>query len=126
MDLSIERRTCRRFSLILPVLFRWKDGMEYYSVGHCGNVGRGGMFVLSTKCPPMGVQIEIELEIPAFELVPRQFWLRCSGRVIRLESCYQLSGFAVAGRIEEIERYHINIKNEIEKVAVGFLTAQLC
>ncbi len=99
--------------------------MDYYGVGYCENVGRGGMFVLSMKCPPVGVPVEIELEIPAFELVPRQFWLRCSGRVTRLESGYQLSGFAVAGRLEEIKRNYLKMKNELEKVAVGFFTTQL-
>ena len=48
----------------------------------------------------MGMQVEIELNIPAFDLVPRPCQLRCYGRVVRVEACYQLRGFAVAGRIE--------------------------
>jgi hypothetical protein len=58
------------------------------------------MFILSESCPPVGVQVEIEMKIPAFNLVPRQSQLRWTGRVIRVEACYQLRGFAVAGRIE--------------------------
>jgi hypothetical protein len=96
---SIERRTCRRFSLVLPVLFRWTDSTEHYDAGHCGNAGRGGMFILAASCPPVGMQVEIELNIPAFDLVPRQCQLRCTGRVMRVEPCYQLRGFAVGGRI---------------------------
>ena len=46
------------------------------------------------------MQVEIELNIPAFDLVPHQRQLRCAARVIRVEACYQLRGFAVAGRIE--------------------------
>jgi hypothetical protein len=97
----IERRTSRRFSLVLPVLFRWTDSTEHYDVGQCANAGLGGMFVLSASCPPVGVQVEIEMNIPAFDLVPRQCQLRCIGRVMRVEGCYQLRGFAVVGRIEE-------------------------
>jgi hypothetical protein len=96
----IERRTSRRFSLVLPVLFRWTDSTEHYHAGHCGNAGRGGMFVLSASCPPVGMEVEIELNIPAFDLVPHQCQLRCTARVIRVEACYQLRGFAVAGRIK--------------------------
>jgi len=46
------------------------------------------------------MQVEIELNIPAFDLIPRQCQLHCSGRVIRVETCYQLRGFAVAGRMK--------------------------
>jgi hypothetical protein len=97
---SIERRTSRRFSLPLPVLFRWTDSTEHYDQGHCGNAGLGGMFVLSASCPPVGMHVEIEMNIPAFDLVPRRSQLRCTGRVLRVEACYQLRGFAVAGRIK--------------------------
>jgi hypothetical protein len=96
---SIERRSFRRFSLMLPVLFRWTDSVEHYDTGHCGNAGLGGMFVLSAKCPPLGVDVKIELDIPAFDLVPRQVSLRCIGRVSRVETCYKLSGFAVTGQL---------------------------
>jgi len=97
---SIERRASRRFSVVLPVLFRWTDSTEHYDAGHCGNVGRGGMFILSASCPPVGMQVEVELNIPAFDLVPRQCQLRCTGRVVRVEACFQLRGFAIAGRME--------------------------
>jgi hypothetical protein len=85
---------------MLPVLFRWADDTEHYDVGHCGNAGRGGMFILCSSCPPVGMPVEIELNIPAFDLVPRQCELRCTGRVVRVEACYQLKGFAVAGPIK--------------------------
>jgi hypothetical protein len=119
VDLSIERRTFRRFPLVLPVLFRWTDGVEHYDVGHCGNAGLGGMFVFTAKCPPVGMQVEIELEIPAFALVPRPCRLRCSGRVTRVEVCHQLRGFAVVGRIEGED-----IKDDVEEMVAGLSTRQ--
>ena len=97
VDHSIERRTSRRFQIVLPVLFRWADSVEHYDVGHCGNVGQGGMFILAAKCPPPGVEVEVEFALPAFDLVPHPVRLRCIGRVSRVETCYQVNGFAMAG-----------------------------
>ena len=97
----IERRNSRRFSITLPVLFRWADSEEHYGVGHSGNIGRGGIFVFATKCPPVGSEVDVELMLPAFDLVPHPVRLRCTGRVIRVEACYHLNGFAVAGDFED-------------------------
>jgi len=119
VDRSIERRAFRRFQLLLPVLFRWTDSTEHYDVGHCGNVGLGGMFVLTSQCPGPGVQVEIEFVIPAFDLVPRQLRFRCVGQVSRVEACYPVNGFAVAGRIESD-----HLEDDIEEAAGGFLTRQ--
>jgi hypothetical protein len=99
MDHSIERRTSRRFQIVLSVLFRWADSVEHYAVGHCGNIGQGGMFILAAKCPPPGVEVEVEFALPAFDLVPHPVRLHCIGRVSRFETCYQLNGFAVAGQL---------------------------
>jgi hypothetical protein len=80
------------------------------------------MFIRTAKCPPVGMQVEIRLDIPAFDLVPRQ-WLRCSGRVTRVESRHRVRGFAVAGRIEsdhlEGDREGEDDAGE-EEVAAGF------
>jgi hypothetical protein len=97
---SIERRSFRRFALMLPVLFRWADSSEHYDGGQCANVGLGGMFVFTQKCPPVGAQVEIEVVIPAFAGVPRELRLRYIGQVTRVEACCQIAGFAVSGRIE--------------------------
>jgi hypothetical protein len=116
----IERRTSRRFSLALPVLFRWTDSTEHYDVGQCANAGLNGLFILSASSPPIGMQVEIEMNIPAFDLIPRQCQLRCTGRVMRIEGCHQLRGFAVVGRIEDGGHR----ANAMEEVAVRLRTKQ--
>ena len=98
MDLSIDRRASRRFQIVLPVLFRWSDSVERYAVGDCTNIGQGGLFILASKCAALGAAIEIEFSLPAFDMVPYPIKLRCTGRVSRVETCYQLSGFAVSGQ----------------------------
>jgi hypothetical protein len=54
--------------------------------------------VLAAKTPPVGIEVEVEFVLPAFGSVPRPTRLHCVGRVSRVEACYQLSGFAVAGQ----------------------------
>jgi hypothetical protein len=56
------------------------------------------MFVIAAKTPPLGMEIEVEFVLPAFGVVQRSTRLHCVGRVSRVETCCQLTGFAVAGR----------------------------
>jgi len=120
---SIDRRIFRRFRFLVPVLFRWADSAEHYDVGNSGNVGMGGMFIFTSKYPPLGTQVELEFVIPAFDLVPRQVRFRCIGQVTRVETCYGAAGFAVAGRIEGgLEGGQLG--DDIEEVAASLLTRQ--
>lgn len=79
------------------MLFRWADSVEHYDAGHCANIGQGGMFILAAKCPPPDAEVAVEVALPAFDLVPHPVKLRYIGRVSRVETCYQFSGFAVTG-----------------------------
>ena len=72
--------------------------MDRYDTGHCVNIGQGGMFVLAAVTPPVGAELEIEFVLPAFGRVSRPIRMHCVGRVSRIESCYQVKGFAVAGQ----------------------------
>ena len=58
----------------------------------------GGMFILAEKSPPQGLEVEVEIVVPAFDLVPRPVRLRCIGQIRRVEMCYPLKGLAIAGR----------------------------
>jgi len=124
VDRSIDRRAFRRFRFSAAVLFRWADSEEHYDAGNSGNVGLGGMFIFTSKCPPLGTQVEIEFAIPAFDRIPRQLRFCCKGQVIRVETCYEVAGFAVAGRIEgELPLEDEQLGADIEKAA-GLLTRQ--
>ena len=96
---SIERRNSRRFQIELPLLLRWSDNASHYDSGHCVNIGQGGMFVLTATTPPLGGKVEIEFVLPPFGSVPHATRLHCVGRVSRVETCCQLKGFAVSGRV---------------------------
>ena len=101
VEQSTKQRTCRRFELASPVLFGWSDRSEHHEVGYCTNLGLGGIFVLATKSPPIGTQVDLEVVIRAFDPVPGELRLKCTGRVVRIQAWDQLSGFAVAGRFED-------------------------
>jgi hypothetical protein len=120
---SIDRRAFHRFRLSVPVLFRWNDRAEHYDVGSSGNVGLGGMFIFASKCPPVGTPVEIDFTIPAFDRIPRQLRFCCKGQVVRVETCFEVAGFAMSGRIEgELPAEGEQLGDDLEKVAAGFST----
>ena len=96
---SIERRNSRRFQIALPLLLRWADSEDHVDAGHSENISHGGMFVLTANSPPVGIEVEVDLVLPASDLVPRTVRLRCVGRITRVEICDGFKGFAVAGRL---------------------------
>ncbi len=118
---SIERRAFKRFRILVPVLFRWADSVEHYDVGHSANVGVGGVFILSSKCPPVGTEVEVDFTIPAFDRIPRQLRFCCKGQVCRVETCHAIAGFAVVGRIGLVENEKQGHDIE-QEVAAGLLT----
>jgi len=118
----IDRRTFIRFRISVPVLFRWADGTEHYDAGNSGNIGLGGMFIFASKCPPVGTQVEIEFAIPAFDRITRQLRFCFKGQVIRLETCYEVTGFAVAGLIEgELPAESEQLGDDIEELGARLM-----
>ena len=118
---SIDRRAFNRFRILVPVLFRWADSAEHYDVGHSANVGVGGVFILTSKCPPVGTEVEVDFTIPAFDRIPRQLRFCCKGQVCRVETCNEIAGFAVVGRIGLVKNEEQGHGIE-EEVAAGLLT----
>jgi hypothetical protein len=84
------------------VLFRWKEEQEHREVGCCANIGLGGLFVLSTKYPPLAAEVLVEVMLPAFDPAVSEVRINCLGRVIRTQPSGHLSsaGFAVAGSFQ--------------------------
>jgi hypothetical protein len=59
---------------------------------------KSGGVVLAANSPPLGIEVEVDLVLPASGYVRRPVGLRCVGRVSRTEICFGFKGFAVAGR----------------------------
>jgi hypothetical protein len=105
----IERRARNRFRLVFPVIFRWGDGREHSAVGYCRNIGLGGVFIVTGDCPPVDIEIEIDVVVPAFDPAPKEILIRHTGRVIRIQACENLLGFAVAGQFEDEVAIHARV-----------------
>jgi len=97
----LDRRTCSRFRLVLPVVFHWSDGTERSGVGYCRNIGLGGFFIVASDCPPVDTEIRIDVVVPAFDPEPKEILFRHTGRVVRIQASEDLLGFAVAGQFED-------------------------
>jgi len=97
---ATEQRSCRRFELVSPVLFRWHGASEHHGVGCCTNLGLGGIFVIASECPAKGTQVCLEVLVRAFDPVGG-LRLKCSGHVVRIQAWGDVSGFAVSGRFED-------------------------
>lgn len=96
----IERRTRSRFQLVFPVILRWRDETTHSAVGYCRNIGLGGIFVVTSNCPPINSEMEIDVVVPAFSPAPSEILFRHTGRAVRIQPCEDLVGFAVAGEFE--------------------------
>jgi len=96
----IERRTRSRFQLVFPVIFHWLDGTSHSAVGYCRNIGLGGIFIVTSNCPPIDSEMEIDVVVPAFSPAPSEILFRHTGRAVRIQACEDLVGFAVAGEFE--------------------------
>ncbi len=100
------RRVFRRFCLAAPALFRWRDEEEHQEIGCCSNVGMGGLFILTSRVPPLEAEVRVEIVLPAFDPAAREIRLNCAGRVIRTQDSRHLwaAGFAVVGGFEWARR----------------------
>lgn len=105
----IDQRTRARFRLVFPVIFHWSDGTEHSAVGYCRNIGLGGTFIVTSNCPPVGTEIEIDVVVPAFGPTPKEILFRHTGRVTRIQACKDLLGFAVAGQFENENAIQTNV-----------------
>lgn len=84
---SVEVSTSRVavwYRLRLPVIFRWNDGEERIEGGFTNDVAVDGALILSSKCPPVGCDIRLEVLIPCPDRVGDEFRIECIGKVTRV------------------------------------------
>jgi hypothetical protein len=73
-----------RYKLRLPVIFHWNDGMEHTEGGFTTDVALDGALILSSKCPPVGADIRIEVLIPSPDQSAEEIRIECMGKVTRV------------------------------------------
>jgi hypothetical protein len=92
---GLERRGAARYKLRLPVIFHWNDGMQHTEGGFTNDVALDGALIFSTKTPPVGSDIRIELFVPSPHQSGGEFHIECVGKVTRIAEeagCFGVHG----------------------------------
>jgi PilZ domain len=90
-----ERRDEVRYSLRLPVIFHWNDGREKMQGGFTCDVARDGALIFSTRCPPIGSDVRVEILIPSPDRSDTELRVQCNGKVTRVvkeAGCFGVQG----------------------------------
>jgi hypothetical protein len=101
LETCMQRRAATRYKLHLPVIFRWSNGTDHTEGGFTWDVALDGAQILSTKCPPVGVDIRIEVVIPSPDQNCIELRIECAGRVTRVVNQAGYSAFVVRGMFED-------------------------
>jgi hypothetical protein len=96
---AAERRATVRYKLRLPVIFHWDDGKEHTGGGFTNDVALDGALIFSSKCPPVGSDIRIEVLVPSPDLSGEELRIECVGKVTRVSQ--QAGCFGVQGTFDD-------------------------
>lgn len=102
----MEQRKAIRFSLLAPVIYRYKNGsgQKKENMGGMRNISILGAFIVCQDPPPIGTALSLEIDLPALERNSLQrLKLKAKARVLRVTASDQESGFAVSGSFELYE-----------------------
>ena len=80
---NLQRRAAVRYRLRLPVIFHWNDGREHTEGGFTNDVALDGALIFSSKCPPIGADIRIEVVLPSPDQSGEELRIECTGKVVR-------------------------------------------
>jgi hypothetical protein len=94
-----ERRVQVRYKLQLPVIFHWNDGVEHTEGGFTCDIALNGALIFSSKCPPPGSGIRIEVLIPSPDQSGEELRIECTGTVTRTTE--QAGCFGVYGMFDD-------------------------
>jgi hypothetical protein len=90
-----------RYRLRLPVIFHWNDGAEHTEGGFTSDVALDGALILSSRCPPVGADIRIEVLIPSPGQTAEEIRIECVGKVTRVADHLGSSFFGVRGMFND-------------------------
>lgn len=102
MDHEIERRSARRFAMMLPVTVRVSgDGGAQEKPGETRDVSFRGLYFLIEAAVEAGASIEFVLTLPQQITLAGDVHIRCYARVVRVEPLNGRRG--VAAKIDRYE-----------------------
>lgn len=90
-----------RYRLRLPVIFHWDDGQEHTEGGFTSDIALDGALILSSRCPPVGAEVRIEVLIPFPKDHGEEIRIECLGKVTRVWEQPGTSYFGVYGMFND-------------------------
>jgi hypothetical protein len=84
----LELRKYDRYQLGAPAVFEWEDvdGIEHHEEGTTRDISTTGLYLFSANCPPEGVEVKVQVSLPAMHASRPGWRLETEGKVIRVES----------------------------------------
>ena len=92
-----ERRAAARYNLRLPVIFHWNDGTDRTEGGFTCDVAVDGALIFSSRCPPVGADVRIEVLVPSPDQPGEELRIECVGKVTRVWEQAGAAYFGVYG-----------------------------
>jgi hypothetical protein len=96
-----QRRAAMRYKLRLPVIFHWDDGRWHTEGGFTSDVALDGALILSSRCPPVGSDVRIEILLPSPDQSGEELRIECTGKVTRVLEQTGYSAFGVHGVFDD-------------------------
>lgn len=90
-----------RYKLRLPVIFHWNDGADHTEGGFTTDVALDGALILTSRCPPIGADIRIEVLIPSPDQTVDEIRIECMGKVTRVADHLGSRFFGVRGMFND-------------------------
>lgn len=103
---EVERRKARRFTLEVPVVFRWAgDGQTACEgAGFCRDISINGLFVIAfSAVPPLGRKLDLMVLLPPLNPKAPALRLCSSGSVVRLEPSEEGVGVGIISAFGDFE-----------------------
>lgn len=98
---KLQRRDAVRYKLHLPVIFHWKEECEHTEGGFTCDVALDGALIRSTRCPPIGTDVRVEVLLPSPDRSGEELRIDCIGKVTRIATQGGLTCFGVQGNFDD-------------------------
>ena len=91
-----------RYRLRLPAIIRWNDGTEHTEGGFTNDVAVDGALISSSKCPPVGTDVRVEMLVPSLDNETADIQIECEGKVVSILNAVGCRRFGVRGRFKDL------------------------
>ncbi len=96
-----NRRSSVRYKLQLPVVFHWNEAGGRTGDGFTSDVALDGALINSSKCPPAGSDVRIEVLILSPVQDGQEMRIQCAGKVTRVIEQGGFMSFGVRGDFDD-------------------------